>query len=122
MEAATGDLPGYLIYAIDDLIVFDKRKFLDYLQEICPSKPIVEKANNSDHLENYLDLTFMINSVGKLSTRFYDKHDDFDFHIVNFPFLLSNIPPGHFHGVYILQLIKHAQCCSHYNDFRYRNK
>ena len=29
---------------------------------------------------------------GKLSTTLYDKRDDFDFHIVNFPFLSSNIP------------------------------
>ena len=37
---------------------------------------------------------------GKLSTRLYDKHDDFDFHIVNFPFLSSNIPYGPSYGVY----------------------
>ena len=41
-----------------------------------------------------LDLTFIIDSGFKLSTRLYDKRDDFDFHIVNFPFLSSNIPPG----------------------------
>ena len=38
---ATGDLPGRLIYAIsryiDDLIVFNNKKFLDYLKEIYPS-------------------------------------------------------------------------------------
>ena len=40
---------------------------------------------------------------GKLSTRLYDKRDDFDFHIVNFPFLSSNIPSSPSHGVYISQ-------------------
>ena len=45
----------------------------------------------SDHLADYLDLTFIIDSGGKLSTRLYDKRDDFDFHIVNFPYLSSNI-------------------------------
>ena len=44
----------------------------------------------SDHLADYLDLTFIIDSGGKLSTRLCDKRDDFDFHIVNFPFLSSN--------------------------------
>ena len=43
-----------------------------------------------------LDLTFIIDSGGKLSTRLYDKRDDFDFHIVNFPYLSSNIPSGLF--------------------------
>ena len=107
---------------IDDLIVFNKKKFLDYLKEIYPSQLTVEKANKSDHLADYLDLTFIIDSGGKLSTRLYDKCDDFDFHIVNFPFLSSNIPSGPSYGVYISQLIRYARCCSHYDDFRYRHK
>ena len=107
---------------IDDLIVFNNKKFLDYLKEIYPSQLTVEKANKSDHLADYLDLTFTIDSGGKLSTRLYDKRDDFDFHIVNFPFLSSNIPSGPSYGVYISQLIRYARCCSHYDDFRYRHK
>ena len=86
------------------------------------SQLTVEKANKSDHLADYLDLTFIIDSGGKLSTRLYDKRDDFDFHIVNFPFLSSNIPSGPSYGVYISQLIRYARCCSHYDDFRYRHK
>ena len=89
----------------DDLIVFNNKKFLDYLKEIYPSQLTVEKANKSDHLANYLDLTFIIHSGGKLSTRLYDKHDDFDFHIVNFPFLSSNILSGPFYGVYIMMIL-----------------
>ena len=107
---------------IDDLIVFNNKKFLDYLKEIYPSQLTVEKANKSDHLADYLDLTFIIDSGGKLSTRLYDKRDDFDFHIVNFPYLSSNIPSGPSYGVYISQLIRYARCCSHYDDFRYRHK
>ena len=93
---------------IDDLIVFNNKKFLDYLKEIYPSQLTVEKANKSDHLADYLDLTFIIDSGGKLSTRLYDKRDDFDFHIVNFPYLSSNIPSDPSYGVYISQLIRHA--------------
>ena len=54
----------------------------------------------------------------------YDKFDDFDFHIVNFPFLSSNIPagPDPAYRVYILQLIRYARCCSHNDDFRNRHK
>ena len=95
---------------------------MDYLKEIYPSQLTVEKANKSDHLADYLDLTFIIDSGGKLSTRLYDKRDDFDFYIVNFPYLSSNIPSGPSYGVYISQLIGYARCCSHYDDFRYRHK
>ena len=80
----------------DDLIAFNNKKFLDYLKEI--------------------------DSGGKLSSRLYDKRDDFDFHIVSFPFLFGNIPPDPYYGVYIPQLIRYARCCSHYDDFRYRHK
>ena len=76
---------------------------MDYLKEIYPSELTVEKANKSDHLADYLDLTFIIDNGGKLSTRLYDKRDDFDFHIVNFPFLSSNIPSFPSYGVYISQ-------------------
>ena len=95
---------------------------MDYLIEIYPSQLTVEEANKSDHLADYLDLTFIIDSGGKLSIRLFDKHDDFDFHIVNFPFLSSNIPSGPSYGVYISQLIRYTRCCSPYDDFRYRHK
>ena len=95
---------GFYRY-IDDLIVFNDKKFLDYLKEIYPSQLTVEKANKLDHLANYVDLTFIIDSGGKFSTRFYDKRDDFGFQIVNFPFLSSNITSGPSYGVYISQLI-----------------
>ena len=92
---------------IDDLIVFNNKKFLDYLKEIYRFQLTVEKANKSDCLADYLDCTFIVGSGGKLSTRLYDQCDDFDFHIVNFPFLSSNIPSGPFYGVYISQLIRY---------------
>ena len=88
---ATGGLPGHLIYAINNLIVFINKKVLDYLKEIYPSQMTVEKTNKSDHLADCLDLTFIIDSGSKLSTILYDEHDDFDFHIVNFPFLSSSM-------------------------------
>ena len=106
----------------DGLIVVNYKKFMDYLKGIYPSQLTVEKANKSDYLADYFDLTFIIDSGGKLSIKPYDKRDDFHFHIVNFPFLSSNIPSGPSYGVYISQLIRYARCCSQYDDFRYRHK
>ena len=40
----------------------------------------------------------------------YDKRDDFDFDIVNFPFLDGDIPRRHSYLVYISQLIRFAEC------------
>ena len=54
---------------IDDLIVFNNKKFGDYVKEIYPSQLTVEKANTSDDLANYLDLTFIIESNNRLYTK-----------------------------------------------------
>ena len=80
------------------------------------------KANTSDDLANYLDLTFIIESKNRLYTKLYDKRDDCDFHIVNFPLFSSNIPSSPSYGVYISQLIRYPRCCSCYDDFGYRHK
>ena len=79
-------------------------------------------AYNLYCLANYLGLTFIIQSNNRLYTKLYDKRDDFDFHIVNFPFLSSNIPSSPSYGVYISQLIRYARCCSYYDDFGYHHK
>ena len=65
---------------------------------------------------------FIIFYNGKLTTRLYDKRDDFNFPIVNFPFLSSNIPSAPAYGVYASQLIRYARTCSNYQDFMERGK
>ena len=106
----------------DDLIVFNNKKFGDYVKEIYSFHLTVEKTNTSDDLAIYLYLTFIIESNNRLYTKLYDKHDDFDFHIVNFRFLSSNIPSSPSYGVYISQLIRYERCSSYYDDFGYRDK
>ena len=59
---------------------------------------------------------------GKITTRLYDKRDDFNFPIVNFPILNSNIPSAQAYGVYVSQLIRYARICSNYQDFMERGK
>ena len=39
--------------------------------------------------------------VSLISTKIYDKWDDFDFDIVNFPFLDGDVPRRTSYGVYI---------------------
>ena len=42
----------------------------------------------------------------------YDKRDDFNFEIVNSPFLGRDVPLSPSYGVYISQLIRFARECS----------
>ena len=62
-----------------------------------PSELNVEKANRQDDQADDQDLTFIIGN--RLHRKLYDKRDDFNFHIVDFPFLSSNIPSGPSNGV-----------------------
>ena len=50
------------------------------------------------------------------------KRDDFDFDILNFPFLDGDIPRATSYGVYISQLIRFARVSSHVADFNTRNQ
>ena len=82
-----------------------KTKFAEYLEFIY-SKETTETAASSSYLDCYLYI-----DNGKLTTRLYNKRDDFNFPVVNFPFLSSNIPSAHAYGVYISQLIRYARTC-----------
>ena len=55
---------------------------------------------------------------GFISCKFYDKHDDFDFEIVNFPYLDGDVPRRASYGVYVSQLIQFAGVSSHVTDFK----
>ena len=54
--------------------------------------------------------------------KIYDKQDEFNFDIVNFPFLDGDVPRRPSYGVYISQLIRFARASSHATDFNNRNK
>ena len=48
---------------------------------------------------------------GIVSSIVYDERDDFNFEIVNFPFLDGDVSCSPSYGVYILQLIYIARLC-----------
>ena len=80
------------------------------------------KGNNGDFSLLLILGLLSLHRIGKLTTRLYDKRDDFNFPIVNFPFLSSNIPSAPAYGVYVSQLIRYARTCSNYQDFMERGK
>ena len=58
---------------------------------------------------------------GIVSSKIYDKRDDFNFEIVYFPFLDEDVPRSPSYGVDISQLICFARVCSNVDDFNNRN-
>ena len=91
------------------------------VNRIYPPELQLNKANTSDTEAPFLDLHLSI-SNGFVSSKIYDKRDDFDFDIVNFPFLDGDVPRSASYGVYISQLIRFARVSSHVADFNARNK
>ena len=75
--------------------------------QICPTELQLNKANSSDTEAPFLDLNLSITN-GIVFSKNYEKRDDFNFEIVNFPFLDRDVPRSPSYGVYISQLIRFA--------------
>ena len=107
---------------IDDVLSINNDKFAEYIPLIYPPELEIKETTDTDHSVSFLDLHLEFDDSGHLSTKIYDKRDDFNFDIVNFPNLDSNIPTSPAYGVYISQLIRYARACSNYEDFLQRHK
>ena len=101
---------------LDDLLNIDNPYFEGMVHRIYPPELQLNKTNTSDTEAPFLDFHLSI-SNGLVSSKIYDKRDDFDFDIVNFPFLDVDVPHSTSYGVYISQLIRFARVSSHVADF-----
>ena len=101
---------------IDDVLSLNNVKFSEYLDSIYPSELEIKDTSDSPKFVNFLDLHLEIDK-DKLFTSLYDKRDDFNFNIVNFPFLSSNIPAAPAYGVFVSQLVRYSRSSSNYSDF-----
>ena len=102
---------------IDDVLSINNQDFENYLGQMYPPELEIKDTTESNTSASYLDLLLSIGRDGQLRTSLYDKRDDFNFHITNFPFLSSNIPSSPAYGVFISQLILYARACSSYECF-----
>ena len=102
---------------LDKLLNIDNPYFEGMVNRFYPPELQLNKANTL--IPKHLHLSI---SNGFVSSKIYDKRDDFDFDIVNFPFLDGDIPRSTSYGVNISQLIRFARVSSHVVDFNARNK
>ena len=105
---------------LDDLLNIDNPYFEQMVGQIYPTELQLNKANSSDTEAWILDLNLSITN-GIVSSKINDKRDDFNFEIVNFPFIDGDVPRSPSYGVYISQLIRFARVCSNVDDFNNRN-
>ena len=86
------------------------------VNHIYPSELQLNTTNVSDTESSFLDLHLSV-SDGFAKTKIYYNQDDFDFDIVNFPFLDGDVPRSTSYGVYISQILHFARVSSLVDDF-----
>ena len=106
---------------MDDILNINNVYFDNMVNQIYSSELQLKKANTSDTEAVFLDLHLSI-SYNIVSTKNYDKRDDFEFEIVNFPFLDGNVPRSTSYVVYISQHIRFARASSYVTALNTRNK
>ena len=77
---------------LDDLLNIDNPYFEGMVNRIYPPELQLNKANTSDTEAPFLDLHLSI-SNRFVSSKIYDKRDDFDFDIVNFWMVMFSVLP-----------------------------
>ena len=77
---------------IDDVLSINNPTINNYLSMIYPPELEIKETTESSSSVSYLDIFLKFDSKVHLSTKPYDKRDDFNFTIINFPHLCCNFP------------------------------
>jgi hypothetical protein len=101
---------------IDDVLSINNDQFHSYVDSIYPSELEIKDTTESSTSASYLDVLLNIDAGEKLTTQLYDKLEDFNAVIVNFPYISSAF------GIYISQLIQYASACSTFDQFLSRGR
>jgi len=101
----------------DDCIIFnDEGAFSDIWKEVYPTEMQLEQTNN------VCDCTFLDLAISKRNGKFfyqsYDKRKDFNFEVINYPHLHSNIPTAPSYGVFTSQLVRFCDVNSLWLHFK----
>ena len=107
---------------IDDVLSINNPTFGDYINIIYLVELEIKDTTDADNHASYLDLLLKYDYFHRLQVKLYDKRDDFNFDIVNFPFLSSNIPQSPAYVVFVSQLTRYARASSLYEDFIMRSQ
>ena len=85
---------------LDDILNINNIDFDNMVSQIYPVELQLNETNTSDIEASFLDL-HLTSPNYTVSTKIYDKHDDFDLEIDIFPFLDGDSPLSTSYGVYI---------------------
>ena len=72
---------------IDDVFSLNNSRFGGFVDRIYPIDLEIKDITDTDIYAAYLDIHLEIDSDGRLRTKIYDKRDDLNLPVVNFPFI-----------------------------------
>ena len=85
-------------------------------QDIYPATLKLEKVNQNLHKANVLDLKIKIKN-NKATIQTYDKRRDYNFSIINYPHINSNVPIFMCYNIYKGQVLRHARINNNIKTF-----
>ena len=89
---------------LDDLLITDNQLFAQMVSQIYPTQLKLKNSNPSDTEAPLFGLRLVRYKRRIVSTKIYDKLDDFNFEIVNFPFVDGDVLRSPSYGVSICNL------------------
>ena len=66
---------------------------------------ILKKTNISSAVVNFLDSTISVYQ-GNFIFRLFDKRNEFNFNVINYPYACGDVPKAPTHGIFVSQLIR----------------
>ena len=104
-------------YQDDCISINDKNIFRQHYTEMYSGSAMeLKNTNTSRDKCNFLDLGISVYQ-GKFIYSSYDKRDDFNFQVVNYPNLSGNIPNSQSYGVFVSQLVRFSNINSCFKKF-----
>jgi hypothetical protein len=107
---------------LDDLQEINCSEFFEILNKIYPPELKLESSNGKGNYDHFLDLDINVTPNNALVFKIYNKIDDFNFEIVNFPFPKSKRHSNITYSLYFPQLFKYAQICTKCIGFKSRSQ
>ena len=115
--ASTSAFQLNILYT-NDVLSINNTDFENYMGQMYPAEIEIKNTTKSYTSTSYLDLLLSIGRDGQLNASLYNKYDDFNFHITNFPFR-SSAQYSIFASLWRFYLTAHTvyQACSSYQCF-----
>ena len=92
---------NFKFHYINDVLSLNNSRFDDLVDRIYPIRIELKETTNTDRSTSYLDLHLEIDCEERLRMKLYDRRDDFNFPILNFPLICSKIFQQQLHMKYI---------------------